>query len=1214
MPREKKAAWTDEQRSAILEREASVALSAGAGCGKTYVLTERFLSHLEPSSVLDGVQTKLHQLTAITFTELAAREMRERIREACHRRLMQCPAEEVDHWRELLRELDSARITTIHSFCGSFLRSHAVEAGLDPRFKVLDQSQADTLLFELIDEEIRQRLGRWEESTLAAVVEYGIDSLRDMVATLLSRRQSIDWAKWQDATAESLASAWGQWHREAILPAVIADLRENTSFKTACTLAKKAECGHKAMRERFQSILAERELLEEIQKDPKRQSEIAGLLERLLQAAKVQGGGKAKDWAKEELYESFKNAATDLRNDIKSDYLRLAAFDSSAPETRAAAEKSLRILRLTGDINRVYEDRKKELSALDFNDLLIHARKLLLAPEHRAMRRRWADNLRLLLVDEFQDTDPLQVELIRALCDDNVTEGKLFFVGDYKQSIYRFRGADPNVFQGLRRLIPDRGQIPLSKNFRSQPAILDFVNTLFAGEFGEHYEPLHAHRPQATPLPAVEFLWAIPGENAQAANKPLEGETEPSESAHDILESLLDGVFDVVDEKNADALRRLEADRIARRIRAMLDGGETLVAAEKNEGGGDADASKARPAKMGDIAILFRALSNVQFYEEALRRYGIDYYLVGGHAFFAQQEIYDVLNLLRCVESTCDEVSLIGVLRSPFFCLMDETIFWLSRHPSGLAAGLFHETAPKELDAVQADGVRRAAATLSHLRTIKDRVPIASLLQTALERTGYDAALLAEFLGERKLANLNKLVDQARKFDASGIFGLADFITQLSEFVARQPKEALAATQSEDRDVVRLMSIHQAKGLEFPVVFVADLNQREKVSSDPIKYTDACGPMVRSSGTVTGYNLVQFLDRREDQEETLRLFYVAVTRAADYLVLSSGTKDIDSMTGVFTSLLAKHFNLITGAIRPIKKEESASEEKQDIVDEAPMMVRVTTTEPLLQNVPDALQAHRSLEKILKKSDEMASQGQGRIATAWAAIPPDPKARKQFSFSRLSGEMHFHSAGPVSLLRDENEGVGERTLDARGLGTLVHAVLADVDFANPAELDELIQLHAETHFENDGTDLSETIELLHRFIESPCAAAMAGAKTLYRELEFMLAWPPETLSAKNLPEPSPRYIQGYIDALYQDASGAWRLIDFKTNRVSPATLQSTAEKYEMQMFLYALAAEKILKQPPSEVVLHFLRTGDRWAFSWDQQARKRIVDLVNSRLP
>ena len=288
----------------------------------------------------------------------------------------------------------------------------------------------------------------------------------------------------------------------------------------------------------------------------------------------------------------------------------------------------------TGAIARVrpviaaYEKRKREQAVLDFNDLLTRVRDLLLGPQGPALRKQLSSRLVLLLVDEFQDTDPLQVELVEILCGDGLADGKLFFVGDAKQSIYRFRGADPHVFRNLRQRIPQSGRLPLTKNFRSQPAVLDFVNALFCERLGPGYEPLEAVRQPLSSQPTIEFLWAT---------LTPDPELKPS----------------------AEALRRVEADWIARRLTSMFAAGDVVVQ--------DKVTRQGRPAQPGDVAILFRALSDVQFYETALRQHRLPYYLVGGSAFYAQQEVFDLLNLLRALNTPSDEISLAGAAQPVLF-------------------------------------------------------------------------------------------------------------------------------------------------------------------------------------------------------------------------------------------------------------------------------------------------------------------------------------------------------------------------------------------------------------------------------------------------------------------------------------------------------------------------------------------------------------------
>ena len=235
-------------------------------------------------------------------------------------------------------------------------------------------------------------------------------------------------------------------------------------------------------------------------------------LDAILQNARVQGAGAKKNWPDDSLYERFKDAAEVVRAEVKSAQ-RFLEFDTSAAQIDA--EAGLHLLALAKEVSGRYENRKQEFAWLDFSDLLIRAEKLLTDPTHAELQQRLASNLQLLLVDECQDTDPLQVELIKALCGKQHQNGKLFFVGDYKQSIYRFRGADPSVFRRLQQETPPAGQMPLSMNFRSQPAILHFVNALFCealsidNDSALAYQPLRPERKQITPTPAVEFLWAI---------------------------------------------------------------------------------------------------------------------------------------------------------------------------------------------------------------------------------------------------------------------------------------------------------------------------------------------------------------------------------------------------------------------------------------------------------------------------------------------------------------------------------------------------------------------------------------------------------------------------------------------------------------------------------------------------------------------------------
>jgi len=1151
---------TEQQARALAARGVSVALSAGAGCGKTFVLTERFLAELEPPPDGASPPARIHELVAITFTERAAREMRQRIRTACRRRALESPPGQAAYWQNLIRELDSARISTIHSFCGKLLRALASEARLDPQFQILDQTLAETLLLETLDDELRSRLVAQDETVLSLSAEFGLEKLRRMAIGLVHQRHKIDWPQWRVVTPETLVVRWHDHWRHAILPAATADLAGSPEAQAVLHVLGRCEPHSEPMRER---CLRLRDALAALAAaaDP------LALLSEIRQCAKVRSGGGQKAWPSEQAYAEFRGAAAALRRAIDAAQPQIEFDPSSA---QAAAETGLRLLALAEDIVGAYDARKQQLGALDFDDLLIRTRDLLAAPEQEKLRRRLASQTALLLVDEFQDTDSLQVELIEALSGRALDRDRLFFVGDYKQSIYRFRGADPHVFQRLREATPPEGRLPLSLNFRSQGAILAFVNALFCDEFAPDYDPLVPQRPALASQPAIEFLWAA---DAEPETRSGQGER----------------------------LRRREADFLARRIRQLLDDGEPLVGDAESAARGSPRLRAVRP---GDVAILFRALSDVQYYEEALQRHGIDYYLVGGHAFYAQQEVFDLVNLLRAVASAADEVSLVGALRSPIFSVEDESLFWLARHPQGLAAGLFGPP-PVELSATQRRRVEFAARTLAELRALKDRIPVAALIQWALERTGYDAVLLAEFMGTRKLANLHKLIDQARSFDRPGMFTLADFITQLSEFVARQPDEPLAATHPETTDVVRLMTIHQAKGLEFPLVAVPDLDRRMHGSPASVAFTPELGPCVRMSDGSSGFDLHAFTEKAEEQAELVRLLYVATTRAADYLILSSSVTALSEARGPWMQLLCRRFDPLTGKLRVALPEGY----------ELPQ-VRVTTTAPPLASSAGRRPPRHDLLETAQKALQASARRRRRAIGSLDPVPADAAARRLFSFSRLSGMLHQadvaatgdNTKADLSSILSGDAAPPRAAIDPLGLGSLVHAVLERIDFANPGDLRAAVARLADEHLPGDSNGIGEAAAMIERFVRSPRAAGLAAARQVHRELEFLLRWPPESA-----PDADGIYLQGYLDCLYEDAAGCWHLLDYKTNRASKSMLERAAAPYEMQMLVYALAVETITGKPPDELVLYFLRPGAEYSFTWDAAARRRLKQLLEPAL-
>jgi ATP-dependent helicase/nuclease subunit A len=1177
---------TAQQRAALDARDRSVSLAAGAGCGKTFVLTERFIAELDPGAA-DGV-ADLDQLVAITFTDAAAREMRDRIRRRCFERLQSAATnDEAAAWQRLMRSMDAARISTIHSFCTTLLRQHAVEAGLDPQFEVLDAPAAELLRLETIDDRLRTLLIDRNDDVLNYAAARGLDRLRGDLAYFAGPREAAEIAKWRDATPEQLVAHWIAYFEKHAAPLAAAELLGSPEYQELVKLADP----DLAAKPKLQTHLAA--LRDTLAGAPAASLEA---LTHLRSLAMVQGVCTAKDWHNADDHRRYADACKELRAAIDRSLLK-KPLDPDA--SHAAAALGLSLVRIASDIAAAIDEAKRRRGQLEFDDLLVRARALLTDPQHEAIRGQTARRTRLLMVDEFQDTNPLQLEIVQAFCGERWRERGLFAVGDFKQSIYRFTGAEPSVSTNLRVSLPLTGQLSLTTNFRSQPAVLAFVNAIFHDAF-ENYEPLVRSRRQLTPTPAVEFLWSS---EPQAAAPEQDGAPAPAAARR---------------RKGAARDSRAEEARwIARRLAQLMASGSPIVVDDKT--------GQPRPLKRGDVVILLRSLSDVQVYEEALREAGLDYYLAGGHAFYSQQEIYDVLNLLRAVASGVDEIALAGALRSPLFALGDETLFWLVDHAGSLNAALAADELPPQLSPDEDAKVRRAAAMLALLRAAKDRLLVSELLALAFDHTGYDATLLAEFLGPRKAANLEKLIEQARAVDRGSPGDLPAFITQLSEFVLQAPKEALAATEAEGGDVIRIMTIHHAKGLEFPLVVVADLErQRHFGGYEPVLDPDL-GPLVplTDCDSTIGYDMYRRRENAEDLEERKRLLYVATTRAADYLILSSSVEDLDRPKSDWLQLVDGRISLADGSLRTPLPPGYAEPQ-----------VLVTTTRPLLVEPTEGVPRGADLDRLVVKTRELAAEKPRTVPREARAMPVDATARRRFSFSRLSGVLTPAAHGAVDIEVDSSEealageSIAIEADDPKGreFGALVHAVLEHADFRRPSEVQGWAEFLAPQYVGAAPERAASTAAaLVEQFLKTPLAAELAAAPVVRREVEFLLPWPPQKSSSASLPSAgrvgvggslvtgSGPYLHGFIDCLYQGADGRWRLIDYKTNRVAAADVSGVVAAYELQMLAYGLACEQALGERLAECTLVLLHPQVTRTLAWDVAGEQRGIASITAAI-
>jgi ATP-dependent helicase/nuclease subunit A len=1150
--------YTEQQAAAINPRDVSIALSAGAGCGKTFVLTQRFLKLIEPGAPPD----RLSHIVAITFTERAAREMRDRVRETCLEQLRNCPPEEVAHWQTVIRGLDSARISTIHSFCTSILRTHAVSARIDPHFGLLEQGTSDAFLRKVVREAIHDLLQEEDEDCVELVYRYGLERTYELFISLVPQQFRIEFDQFAELTEEQLAGRMRRFWIDSYIPLQLKEIADAESTRFLLRLMAAQNPVNPKMRERFQVLTARLpELLTGAEQNR------AQLLGTLIDHAKVQGAGTKKDWDDLEVYEQIKDGFTDLRKSLSK------VYEILSPEPAAfmqAAAYSLRVLRVAEFVAGRYQESKAEKGLLDFDDLLLQTRDLF--RRDLQARQRAAAGIEYLMVDEFQDTDPVQSEIVRALCGKELLKVKLFLVGDAKQSIYRFRRADPEVFHQLRQEIPEEGRLPLSVNFRSQPAILNFTNCLFASAMEQYYEPLTPFdSEQHSPAPAIEFLFASP---------------------------------DDPEIKGAEAIRETEAGWIAARVRQLLEDETPRIWAKNRQTG----ARELRRVEPGDICILFRALSNVAIYEKALQQQDLDYYLVGGRAFYAQQEIYDLSNLCQYLDNADDELSLLGVLRSPFFSLSDDTLYTIVRNADSLTRALQQEP-PEELRPEQRRQVLYAQSVLHELREKKDRLSLVELLNLALERTGYDAALLNEFLGDRKLANLRKLIELARNFEATGLFTLKDFVQRIRDSILEESKEELAATLPETSDVVRLMTIHQSKGLEFPVVILADMDRKPAPGGTaPFLHAEwgALLNLPAERGNTPdnfAFKMHRGLEQKADEEESVRLLYVAVTRAADYLILSAGLSYDRKIESPWMKLLARHFDLDTGA--PALDPYLGRLALGDVPPDQIPAIRVH------HSLPEPVTRPEKKQKELKPSQFFEVLEQGTPAPfpeSYGTIAPRPGALTHVSVSQLEVIDAELQNAPEAVVEGQPSDVMLTADEATRLGTLTHAVIERLEPDRPDQAARVVSSVLADQPPQVCEKLQPLIEhQISAWYASDLCQMLLTAQTHYRELDFLLRWPTEAEGSDD----GAVTVTGTIDALVQTESGDWMLFDYKTgSRMARMTAEQLITEYEFQLGVYTLAVQQLLGSRPASIGLAVVQDTVRY-IECDLDANR--LEQISSRL-
>ena len=918
------------RNQAATDLDTTLFVEAAAGTGKTTALVSRILSAVSVG------RARLHEIVAITFTEKAAGELKIRLREELESKLSG------EKLREALRDLERAPITTIHSFCASILRERPVEAAVDPQFAVADEMQRELLLDEAWTQWFEAELSKNPVGLREALVrEVRPDDLRALAVLLVEHRSQLAGAHWPARRAvrtQNVLKRLGEiaGTLDAALKHCVA--RPENFYQRAQTFCETLPLLKHSSVERVAAVLGALELSE-----PKR----------------------ITDFDSEDAFREAKKAVKELKAELK--------------EFVASAEHNF-LVELVGWLEGFiasFQQFKRGKAILDFDDLLEKARELL--RDRPDVRRGLQQRYRYLLVDEFQDTDPVQVEIILALAGDQ--PGKLFIVGDPKQSIYGFRRADIEMYAATRRELETAGRVlQFQQNFRSQSTILDWVNETFK----------------------------------ELIKKPADGDYQP-----DYIE--LKPTF-MMDEPRVTVLRPKE---FAEKIQDVRYAEATAAARWLRQ---EVAAGK---FEWGEVALLFRSFTGMEVFEDVFVTEGVPFRVIGGKGYYQRQEIQTLVSLLCCLDNPNDKLNLVAVLRSPLFGWSDEQIF--------LAA------AGDQLDYLRNDSL----ALLRELHEQRHALSVAGYTELVFARTHICQAFFACGPdGTASVANLLKALDLARSLEAAGVRSLRGFVRHLRTTVLEEVDEEPAPSTEENADAAQFLTMHKSKGLQFPVVVLADLAGKSSDRGVRLVVNRANRTFeLRFAGCrTTEFDAAVTAQDSRDEAEEIRLLYVAATRAQERLVIPWFKEK-----GERLDLLSKGFKPVAGPLVELPDIESLS--------------AGAVERPSLKTSAGSLIQKRRV--WLSERKELLTK---------ASMPP-----VRVSPSRLAGESES----------SEEEPAGTERTQAMDFGLVVHDALEQMSAG----------VIATSKLSDD--EKRRATDIVDKTLKSELLARVGNADEVYRELPFTL---------------------------------------------------------------------------------------------------------------
>ncbi len=1093
--------FTDQQTEAVRSQDRALVVTAGAGSGKTRTLVGRYLALLESG-------LPLRSIVAITFTEKAAREMRSRIRSAIQDWLNNCDESERPRWEQAFAGLDGARIGTIHALCAEILRAHPAEAEVDPDFDVLEENHAALLKARATDAALS-----WAATApdIAPLFEFMSEyQLRQALAFLMEQRLDAG-AAFDAGSLARWADALATWLGKRLENPAWASSLDDLAHLQARQADDKLETARREVLARWDEARA---ALETRQWD----ALFAALL-ALRQA--ISTGGRKDNWAADGLA-SAREAMKELRDHFDTALAPLLKKPVSWALDERCADVLPRLRRLFEHTLAEYNRLKEKRRALDFDDL--EAGALALFVHNDEVRSRWQSQIRAVLVDEFQDTNSRQQQIVYALSGFGASAGQrgaLFVVGDSKQSIYRFRGADVTIFRQVQADVTASGgrHIELDRTFRAHAPLVALANDLLAPILGERDDP---ERPYAVPFAPLVAHRERPRPNIRA----------PHVEMHLGLG------------ENADEGRAAAAAGLARRLKRLHE--EESV-------------------EWGEVALLFRASTGFPPYEDALERASIPFVTVAGRGFYDRPEVRDLLNGLAALADPSDDLALAGLLRSPAFALSDAALYLLRRGPAGDERRPMWKALrapPSCLPPTDAARARRAREVISELHTLAGRTTVGNLLARFLNTTHYRAALYLAG-GRRLVRNVDKLLSDAHRSGMVSVGEFLEYVQSLRDVAAREGEAPVEA-----EGAVQLMTVHKAKGLEFPVVVIADAARVGGGRARPVLVSPTLGvlPELRDEkSTPVTYRLASLQEADQEEAESRRLLYVAATRAGEKLIVSGHVKAKKDGTPQLQGWLA-WLGEIVGLDQVRLPDSLVAPQPLALGWDAAELAGVVSPAPVDEGVSGQVE-----QEMGGQAAEQAAPSE-MIAPLRFVAPDDtdPKLKERESEPpprvwRVVPTAH-KSRGPALVV-----------------GVLVHAALRHWRFPDWPALESFLRPFALqaglTDTEEIRHAIAEARRLLARFQAHPLHAKLDRAER-HHEL-------PYSVEVEGVPK------SGIVDLVCR-ADGEWTVVEFKTDRLdTQADIKARirGKKYDEQVRGYVAALTHVMGERP-RALLVFLNVGGR----------------------